>query len=419
MKTKGLRLHGKNDLRLDEFDLPKLKEDEILARVVTDSICMSTYKTVLQGSEHKRVPSDIAENPVMMGHEFCGELIKVGAKWQGKYEVGSKFTIQTALNQKHDPFAAPGFSYRYIGGTSTYVIIPNEVMELDCLLRFDGEAYFHGSMSEPMSCIIGAFHASYHTRQGEYVHDMGIREGGAMAIIGGTGPMGLGAIDYALHCGRRPKLLVVTDIDESRLRRAQAIYTPEDAREDGIELVYLNTHGDSKQEMMALTNGDGYDDVMVFAQVKQAVELSDSVLGKDGCLNFFAGPTDTAFAADMNFYNVHYSATHVVGTTGGNKDDMKEALVLMRDGAINPTAMITHVGGLDCAVETTRNLANIAGGKKLIYTQKSMPLTAIADFEKLGKVDPFFAELAIITRSNNGMWSAQAEKYIIENAKEI
>ena len=41
MKTKALRLYGKEDLRLEEFELPELKDDEILAKVVSDSICMS------------------------------------------------------------------------------------------------------------------------------------------------------------------------------------------------------------------------------------------------------------------------------------------------------------------------------------------------------------------------------------------
>ena len=31
MKTKAVRLYGVNDLRLEEFELPALREDEILA----------------------------------------------------------------------------------------------------------------------------------------------------------------------------------------------------------------------------------------------------------------------------------------------------------------------------------------------------------------------------------------------------
>ena len=37
MKTKAVRLYGKNDLRLEEFELPPIKEDEILAKVMDDS----------------------------------------------------------------------------------------------------------------------------------------------------------------------------------------------------------------------------------------------------------------------------------------------------------------------------------------------------------------------------------------------
>ena len=38
MKTKALRLYGANDLRLEEFELPEIKDDEILAEVISDSI---------------------------------------------------------------------------------------------------------------------------------------------------------------------------------------------------------------------------------------------------------------------------------------------------------------------------------------------------------------------------------------------
>jgi threonine dehydrogenase-like Zn-dependent dehydrogenase len=75
MKTKALRLYGKNDLRLEEFELPKLREDEILARVVTDSICMSTYKMVIQGEDHRRVPKGINTNPIMSS---AGKYWKLG-----------------------------------------------------------------------------------------------------------------------------------------------------------------------------------------------------------------------------------------------------------------------------------------------------------------------------------------------------
>lgn len=414
MKTKAVRLYGKNDLRLEEFELPEIKDSEILAHVISDSICMSSYKASIQGADHKRVPEDVAENPIIIGHEFCGEIVKVGSKWQGQYKEGQKFAIQPAINYKGS-LAAPGYSYQHIGGSSTYVIIPNEVMELGCLLPYNGDAFFYGSLAEPMSCIVGGFHANYHTKAGSYVHNMGTVIGGNMAILAGVGPMGLGAIDYAIHNERKPKLLVVTDIDQARLDRAASILTVEEAKKNGVELIYLNTGNieNPVEKMMELSGGNGYDDVFVFAPVKPVVEMGDQILGKDGCLNFFAGPTNPAFSAEFNFYNVHYASTHIVGTSGGNTDDLIESIKMMEEGKLNPAMMITHVGGIDSIIETTLNLPKIPGGKKLAYMNINMPMTAIADFATSD--DEVLRKIAKIVEKNNGIWCKEAEDYLLSH----
>ena len=420
MKTKAVRIYGKKDLRLEEFELPELKDDEILASVISDSICMSSHKAALQGADHKRVPDDIDINPTIIGHEFAGIILEVGKKWQNKFRTGQKFSIQPAMNQM-GTLSAPGYSYRYIGGDATHVVIPPIIMEADCLLPYDGEAFFPASLSEPMSCIIGAFHASYHIPPGTYVHNMGIRQGGNMAILAGVGPMGLGAIDYALHQDRKPGLLVVTDIDDNRLARAASIFRPEDAEKEDVKLVYINTGKipEPAKYLHELSGNKGFDDVFIFAPVKQVIELGDAILGFDGCLNFFAGPVNPEFKAEFNFYNVHYAFTHIVGTSGGNTDDMRESLELMSEGKINPAVMITHVGGLDSVVNTTLNLPQIPGGKKLIYTNISLPLIALSDLGLLGKTDPFYKELNDIVSKNDYIWSLEAEKYLLANAKPI
>ena len=420
MKTKAVRIYGKKDLRLEEFELPELKDDEILASVISDSICMSSHKAALQGADHKRVPDDIDINPTIIGHEFAGIILEVGKKWQNKFRTGQKFSIQPAMNQM-GTLSAPGYSYRYIGGDATHVVIPPIIMEADCLLPYDGEAFFPASLSEPMSCIIGAFHASYHIPPGTYVHNMGIRQGGNMAILAGVGPMGLGAIDYALHQERKPGLLVVTDIDDNRLARAASIFRPADAEKEDVKLVYINTGKipEPAKYLHELSGNKGFDDVFIFAPVKQVIELGDAILGFDGCLNFFAGPVNPEFKAEFNFYNVHYAFTHIVGTSGGNTDDMRESLELMSEGKINPAVMITHVGGLDSVVNTTLNLPQIPGGKKLIYTNISLPLIALSDLGLLGKTDPFYKELNDIVSKNDYIWSLEAEKYLLANAKPI
>ncbi len=421
MKTKAVRLYGKEDLRLEEFELPAMKDDEILAKVVSDSICMSSYKSSHQGTDHKRVPDDIAENPTIIGHEFAGEIVEVGSKWKDQFKPGDKFSIQPALNYPGGPvgiLSAPGYSYRFIGGDATYIIIPNEVMECGCLLPYSGEAFYPASLSEPLSCVIGALHACYHTTPGSYVHSMEIKENGKLALLAGVGPMGLAMINYILHReDRHPSLFVVTDIDQARLDRAAMLYTAEYAASRGIELKYVNTGAveDPVAALKEISGGTGFDEVVVMAPVPSVVEQGDAILGQDGCLNFFSGPGRADFKAPLNFYNVHYASTHVIGTSGGNTEDMKEALYYMGKG-MDPAGLVTHIGGLNVVPEVTLNLTSIPGGKKLIYTHVEMPLTAISEFEEKGKTNPVYAELDRLCKAHNGLWNADAEKYLLANA---
>ena len=418
MKAKGVRLHGANDLRLEEFELPEITDDEILVKVISDSICMSTYKCAILGTEHKRVHEDVAEHPAIMGHEFAGDIIKVGKNHQDQFKPGMKFTLQPALNYKGTMWS-PGYSYEFFGGDATYCIIPSEVMELGCLLEYKGRAYYEASLAEPMSCSIGAFNAAYHTHMGVYTHDMGIKENGKLAIMAGAGPMGLGALTYALHRDVRPSMIVVTDIDQERLDRAEVLFPPAEAAKDGISLHFINTSKmeDPVAELIHISGGTGFDDVLCYAPVAAVVKQSSEILGRDGCLNFFAGPTDNKFSAEMNFYDVHYNSTHVMGTTGGNTADMIESLELTAANRINPAVMVTHVGGLDSAAETTLNLPKIPGGKKLIYTHLSMPLTALSDFRIKGEEtkDERYIALADIIDQNNGLWSPDAEEYLLQH----
>ncbi len=418
METLAVRLYGKNDLRLEEFELPPIGDDEILAHVISNSICMSSYKAAEQGADHKRVPEDIDKNPIIIGHELSGYIIEVGKKWRKQFSPGDKFSIQPALNYKGSLYA-PGYSYKYMGGNASYIIIPNEVMECQCLLKYNGEGYFPASLSEPVSCIVGAFNASYHTTPGSYTHHMGIKKRGNMALLASAGPMGLEALDYAIHSENKPSLLIVMDIDEKRLQWAKSIFSPDKAILEGVELIYINSLNimDLKSYLIEYTNGAGYDDVFVFAPVESLVELGDAILKPHGCLNFFAGPGDPQFTVKISFYNVHYNSIHIAGTTGGNAEDMRIALDLMSKSIIRPAIMVTHIGGINTVIDTIINLPKIPGGKKLIYTNIKLDLTAIEDFERLQHKNFLFKGLYNITKKNNGLWSIEAEEYLLKNAE--
>jgi len=415
IETIALRMYGKMDLRLERFELPELKDDEILAEIISDTSCPSTYKEITQGEDHPRVPKDIKENPVIVGHEMAGRILKVGKKWKNRYNEGQKFTIQPALLYEGGPvgvLSAPGYSYRYLGGLAQKVIIPNEVMEQNCLLIYEGDAFYKGSLVEPMSCIIGAVNAQYHTKERSYEHIMGIKRGGKLAILGGAGPMGLGFLDYFINGPQNPSLLVITDIDENKLNRAKKAFSPEKAKEKGIDLRFINPLKDESYKDIK------YDDIFVLYPSSKLVEEADSLLDRDGCLNFFAGPTDHNFSAVINFFKIHYDKHHIVATSGGNADDMHYALDLISRGVLNPTPMITHVGGINSAKDVLLNFPKLPGGKKLIYTQINLPLFDIDDLERLSyegeeNLHPIYKDLYEIIKKNNGWWCTEAEEYLL------
>ena len=393
-------------------------EDEIQARIVTDSLCMSTYKVANQGAKHKKLPDDLAQNPVVMGHEFCGIIEVVGKKWQHLYQPGDRFVAQPNLGRA-DTFSL-GYSFPYVGGEATKVIFMNEAMEKGCLLPYKGDSFFEGALVEPLSCIIAGFKANFHLRdRNDYDHVMGIREHGAMAVLGGTGPMGSLAIDYAVHGERKPSVLVVTGSTPEKLARSKELYPVEEASAQGIELHYVLTPkgSDFVEELKSLTPGKkGFDDIFLMAAQEDMVTKAEALLAGDGCLNFFAGPADSGFSARINFYNLHYNATHFVGTSGSNTQDMKDAIACIEQKTVNLAKIATHVMGLNDVCESILKIPELPGGKKIVYSQKNYPITDVQEFSGSGAMEAVLKE---IVERHNGLWSAEAEAYFLENCPDI
>ncbi len=417
MKTKAVRLYGANDLRLEEFELPPIKDNEVLLRVVSDSLCASTYKAIKQGTLHKRVPPDIAEKPIIIGHEMSGEIVEVGEKLRDKYRVGQNIVIQPAL--KLESGYDPGYSYPYIGGSATYAIVPEIVLERSCMIPYDGDAYFKGSLVEAIACVLRGFKGFYHTDYTNYERTDGAKRGGKLAILGGAGPMGIAAVELAVGYAGVSQV-VVTDLNRDRLAYAEAKSTPENAAMRGCQLTYLNTAdlADPVKTLLALSDG-GFDDVFVMVPVPALFNMAEQICREDGCINFFAGPPVHDMQGSLNLYRVHYEGIHVVGTAGSIPQDMVDTIELIEKNAINPGAIVSHILGLGAVIDTIMAMEVPNGAKKVCYTGLDLPLIAIDELETLGRDNALYAELAAIVKRNGGLWCTEAEKYLLANSPKI
>ena len=464
MKTKAWRLYGAADARLEDIELEGAGEEGIVVELVTNTICLSDYKGVSLGTGHKRVPRDIATRPTMFGHEVAGIVREVGTKWRHQFKVGQHVGLQPSLNIPGHELETVGYAWHTIGGETTHVYLPSIVMEMGCLLPYAGDAFFKCSLAEPISCIVSGFRTNYHNAFCSHDLEVGIVDRGTMLLMAGCGAMGLGCIDIACHSPeKRPRRLVVTDIDEARIVRAAKMFgvkgTSEEGRGEseeggakreeeraereecvvargmvnGVEVVFVNTKdvddpvtllksfnlADDARADNPTSTGGGYDDIFLMAAAPALITQCSDLLGFGGCLNFFAGPTNQKLMAEFNFYNVHYLMHHVVANSGGDVKDMADSVDWIGRGYLHPEVMITHVGGLDSAAEATLDMLKVPGGKRLVYTHVKMPMTAIEDFAKLGEADPFYAELAKLCEANNGLWCKAAEDYLLAHAPKI
>ena len=155
MKVKGVRLYGVKDIRLEEFEIPEIAEDEILLKIECNGIAVSTLKEITLAQRHLRVPKNIKKNPVLIGHEFSGTIAKVGTRWKEDYQEGKQFDISTRdsiTRSNHQDI-----HYPYFGGAATYCIIPEDVIEKGCLLQYEADSFYELAQAQALYSIVGSF----------------------------------------------------------------------------------------------------------------------------------------------------------------------------------------------------------------------------------------------------------------------
>ena len=284
------------------------------------------------------------------------------------------------------------------------------------MIPYEGDSFFKGSLVESVGCVLRGYKGFYHTDYSNYVRTDGAKKGGRLAILGGAGPMGIGAVELATGYAGVSQV-VVTDLNQDRLDYAEAKSTPAEAAKKGCELIYLNTSGleDPVKTLLEISDG-GFDDVFVMVPVPALFTMAEQICREDGCVNFFAGPPIHDMQGSLNLYRVHYDGIHVVGTAGSIPEDTVDTIKLIEQNAINPGAIVSHILGLEPVMDTIYAMERPSGAKKVCYPSLDIPLVAIDELAELGKTDPLWAALAEIVERNGGLWCAEAEKYLLENA---
>lgn len=159
----GIENVGNKEGKPIVLPMNEIGPDEILIRHDADSICYSDIKVINQGQSHPRIYQNMAEDPVVLGHELTMTIMKVGENLQDQYKPGQRFTIQADIYEKGVSYA---YGYYYQGAMSQFGVVDGRVLSSDGgnnnLLPLKEETgYAEGALAEPWACVVAAYGLEY------------------------------------------------------------------------------------------------------------------------------------------------------------------------------------------------------------------------------------------------------------------
>jgi (R,R)-butanediol dehydrogenase/meso-butanediol dehydrogenase/diacetyl reductase len=235
--------HGREDLRLEDVPEPAPRPDEVKLKVLYNGICGSDLHEYYHGPITTRTtphPLTGVKNPVIMGHEMCGEIVATGGEIED-LRVGDRVAVEPVETCGHCLYCTSG-QYNHCGllAFHGYNRAGGGLAQFTCVKRPmahklpQGMTGIEGALIEPMAI-------SYRTAERCNV------EAGQTVVIHGAGPIGLGVCFTLRKWGVRTIL-----VDPSQERRAALARI-------GITAVLDPRDGDVVSAIKDLTGGLGAD----------------------------------------------------------------------------------------------------------------------------------------------------------------
>ena len=247
-KMQAVVVHGPEDYRLEEVDVPVRGPGEILVRVEAVGICASDLKCY-HGAAKFWGDDDRpawAETDVVPGHEFVGEVVELDdqARERTGVEVGDRVTSEQivpcwacryCLRGQYHMCAVHniyGFKRATPGAMAEYMVFPTTSIVHRMPKGIPPE---QAAFVEPLSCALHAVE-----RADIHLEDV--------VVIAGAGPIGLGMIAGARAKGART--VIALDMIPAKL---------ELAKDCGADLALNPREDDVTQIVRDLTDGYGAD----------------------------------------------------------------------------------------------------------------------------------------------------------------
>jgi L-iditol 2-dehydrogenase len=319
--------YGIADLRVEEREMPAVRDDEALMRVRAASICATDLRIL--GAGHFKIPAGVAR---ILGHEFAGEVVAVGSRVAG-LQVGMRVALapnigcgtceQCVLGHNHLCPNYEAFGISFDGAFAEYMLMPAAAMRQGNIVEIpEGISFEEAALNEPLSCCYNGFLAC-HVQPGDIV------------LIIGAGPIGLMHLLLARLGGASQ--IIVSEVDTDRVVQA---------REFGADVVVNPAEEDLLARVSSETHNHRADVVIVAAPSPQAQEQALELAAVQGRINFFGGLPKATETITFNSNRVHYRQLVVTGTTGSSIHHYRQAMNLVAGQRIDLRRFISARYGL-------------------------------------------------------------------------
>ena len=315
---KAVVWYGGKNIRIEEIPKPEIKDNELLVKVRAVGICGSELHAY-EGKSERRKP------PLIMGHEFAGEVGEVGERVKSVYE-GDRIVVEPIIRCGTCEQCTSGRSNICInmqliglhtnGAFAEFVPVP----AIKCYKIPDNVSFEEASMVEPFSVGIHAVNLSF------------IKIGDRIAVVG-DGVIGLTTLQAAKLAGAS-KLFVIGHHN----------YRLNLARKLGADEIINSKREDPIDKIMKLSNVKGVDKVLEAVGSRESVQQSMGIVKKGGICTL-VGMLSKAMELEM--LDIVAKEMEIKGSYGYTPRDFKTALDLIITGRLNARSLITHVLALD------------------------------------------------------------------------
>jgi len=338
-KMKCAIFYGPMDVRIEEVEIPVPTDDEILVKVKAALTCGSDLKTYRCGHPTMIKP------PSPFGHEFSGEVVKIGKNIKSKIEVGDRIVCANTAPCGYCFYCKLGRESMcedliYLNGAySQYITVQKRIVEKNTFIIPENISFSEAALTEPLACVVHG------------IEESGIMVGDKVAV-NGAGPIGLMFVKLASLKGA---YVIVSDLSKDRLETAKQM--------GAMEVIQIKKDTNQVEEVKKRTEGSRGVDVAIEATgIPNVWEKTVKMVRKGGVANLFGGcESETTISIDTAL--IHYHEITVKGIYHHTPLYVKKAFELIINRIVDARRFITDTVTLDELIPTLEKVGRQEGIK--------------------------------------------------------